>query len=106
MRLTLTCLLTTLLFFLACKRQSSPQPDDKLASLYAELILLNEEYKHPSSPLTREEYDRKIAAILKKYDTSKEEFSSRLQTLSADQERFQAFHQSVSKKLLESRTKQ
>ena len=88
-----------------CKQETSPSVNGQLVDLYAELILLSEEYKLPSSGLSQEQYQRKIRETLKKHNTTREQFTAEIQALSNNRETFRQFYESVSKRLQERRDK-
>ncbi|MBI3004920.1 MAG: hypothetical protein HYY49_05830 [Ignavibacteriales bacterium] len=96
-------LLLSLTFF-ACTQDPTPA-DESLIDLYAELILLSEEYKQPSSGMSEQDYQQKTQDVLEKYKTTKGEFAAQIQDLSKDQQAFRQFIEMVQKKLQERRDK-
>ena len=88
-----------------CKQESSVSVNGELVDLYVELVLLNEEYKLPSSGLSQEQYQQKIRETLQKHNTTREQFTTEIQALSNNRETFRQFYDSVSKRLQEHRGK-
>ena len=102
-------------FFLVCmvvlSACDSPPAGDKnadsdLVILYARLLLLNEEYKSPSSKMTLDEFRRKTEEVLVTHKTNKAEFIARVQAVSDDPESFRLFYDDVSKSVQELSKKQ
>ena len=108
MRLCCGFFLFCIVVLSACDSQPAgdKNADSDLVSLYARLLLLNEEYKSPSSKMTLDEFSRKTEEVLVAHKTNKEEFIARVQAVSNDPESFRLFYDEVSKSLQEFSKKQ
>ncbi len=95
-------LLALLVLALAGCRESQPTADpreDELMSVYAEMLVLNEQFKATASPIDTAEYRRKIEQLLSSHRFSKEEFYSAIDSQFRSAEKSRRFHEKLSARL-------
>jgi hypothetical protein len=92
--------------FGCAKPQQTLAPSDKeIVPVYAELLLLSEEFKSPRSSLDSAAFQRAVQSILLRSGLTKDELSDRLKVLAQSQELFSQFQTSVHNELETRRTK-
>ena len=87
-------------------RPSLSPEDEKLVSAYSELLLLSEEFKSPHSTLDSAAYQKEVGSVLSKNGLTKEELTSRLNTLAQSEELFSKFQIKVADDLEHRKAKQ
>jgi hypothetical protein len=101
-------LITIAASLLGCAKpqQTLTPADEKIVPVYAELLLLGEEFKSPRSSLDSAAFQREMQSILSKNGMTKDEFSDRLKTLAQSQELFSQFQTCVHSELEQRKPKQ
>lgn len=91
-----------------CSRQQKDlaPADEKLVSMYAELLILNEELKSPRPTIDSTVYQSQVQSILSTNGFTKEEFSGRMIALAQSQEVFSQFQTKVHAELERRKSKQ
>ncbi|MDP2885882.1 MAG: hypothetical protein Q8P51_12775 [Ignavibacteria bacterium] len=87
-------------------QQTLTPADEKIVPIYAELLLLGEEFKSPRSSLDSAAFQREMQSILSKNGMTKDELSDRLKTLAQSQELFSQFQTRVHSELEQRKPKQ
>jgi hypothetical protein len=83
---------------LSCE-QHSDKEFDRLASAYAEILILNERYNSPTDTLSKSTYNTQREEILKKYGFSAEEFQNEMKIIFNTPEKAKQFFPVLQKKL-------
>ncbi|HCA78593.1 MAG TPA: hypothetical protein DEP53_02550 [Bacteroidetes bacterium] len=88
------------------KSQETLGPDDReLVPVYAELLVLREQYESPASLLDSVTYRQKADSVLLAVGMSREEFSAKVSELALSQKVFQEFQTKVRMYLDSTKTK-
>lgn len=90
MRFLLTIIIVAAVIVPSCK-QSQPKTSftvDSLATVYAELLVLNERYTISKDSLSAQQYESDYQDILQRHDYTKDRFSRDLETVSRSPEAF------------------
>jgi hypothetical protein len=88
------------------KSQETLSPDDRrLVPVYAELLVLREQYESPASSLDSVNYHHKADSVLGTVGLSQKEFSARVTELALSQKVFQEFQTTVRMYLDSTKTK-
>lgn len=94
------------LFGCSRPQQTLTPEDEKIVPVYAELLLLGEEFKSPRSSLDSAAFQREVQSILLKNGLTKDELSDRLEALAQSQELFSQFQTNVHNELEHRKPKQ
>ena len=80
-------------------QQTLTPADEKIVPVYAELLLLGEEFKSPRSSLDSAAFQRETQSILSRNGLTKDRFSDRLKAVAQSQELFSQFQTRVHNEL-------
>jgi hypothetical protein len=80
-------------------QQTLTPADEKIVPVYAELLLLGEEFKSPRSSIDSAAFQREVQSILSRNGLTKDKLSDRLKALAQSQELFSQFQTHVHREL-------
>ncbi|MBM4159553.1 MAG: hypothetical protein FJ217_00490 [Ignavibacteria bacterium] len=91
----------------ACRESQTPTDlrEDELISVYAELLVMHEQFKASSSPIDSAEYNRRVEQVLISHGFTKEEFYSHIEAQLQSADKFRRFHEKLNAKLEQRKSK-
>ncbi|MBI5463991.1 MAG: hypothetical protein HY966_03425 [Ignavibacteriales bacterium] len=88
-----------------CAKKQTPQVE-QLASAYVEISLLAEQYRRSDSTQTTETYQRQLAAALRTYGMTPQEFRAAVDSIAQQPAEFSRFYELVNQEILVRKSKQ
>jgi hypothetical protein len=94
-------------FLIGCSKpqQALTPADEKLVPVYADLLVMSEDFRSPKTTIDSARYQSEVQSLLTKNALTKEEFSNRLRALAQLPDVFQQFQTKVYSELEHRRSK-